>query len=88
MTDRTEEELNPDERIESLFNSITMIAEGLKKPPPTTIIMNKAFFKRWHKWCRQRGLDYTRWRGHQIILDKEAPAEIAVSYHLEQEKLT
>lgn len=73
------------EYIEYSYDRIANIAAGIDKEPPTTVIMNLSMFSQWYYYCEERGLDHMNWKGRQIIIDQNAPFELAFSYHPQQD---
>lgn len=70
--------LNPDERIERTFSEVTRLCNE----EPTTVVLNLEMFTRWYYYCEENELDYTKWRGVVVYVDRSSPALVAMTYHV------
>lgn len=62
--------------IARLYDSICDIGKG----DPTTIVLNNSAFADYYYFCEHNDLDWTKWEGNQVILDRNAPVRVAVTY--------
>lgn len=74
------------ESIRRLYESIKESFEKRGHPPPTTIVMGMLTFKKWFYYCEENDINYKRWKGKQVIIDKTSPPRLlAVTSHPEQD---